>query len=172
MSGLGHKPTFATPLRHVWNVAVNRHSAPNVGNALKNGPSGAGMRRSGLCQNATLASEVIRIVPKFAPIIKIRYIASILWFPSRPLKGRDPCDFDTRSSAWPSSCPARRIAPTWPMGNRPRSSRLSTVPRPYSRLVRADEEGIGALSRHRAHAHHGATRSSGGQSCGRTAVTR
>jgi hypothetical protein len=36
MTGLGHVPTFATPLRYVWNAAVNRHSRPNVGNAAVN----------------------------------------------------------------------------------------------------------------------------------------
>ena len=47
-----------------------------------------------------------RPASKFAPIIKIRYTVLILWFRSRPPKGRDPCNFDTRSSAWPSSCHA------------------------------------------------------------------
>ncbi len=39
---LGHVPTFATPLRHVWKAAITRHSAPNVGNAAMIGPSSRG----------------------------------------------------------------------------------------------------------------------------------
>ncbi len=29
-SAVGHVPSFATPLRHVWKAAITRHSAPNV----------------------------------------------------------------------------------------------------------------------------------------------
>lgn len=33
MSVLGQSRTFRTPLRYVWNAAMNRHSGPNIGNA-------------------------------------------------------------------------------------------------------------------------------------------
>ncbi len=39
---LGHVPTFATPLRHVWKAAITRHSAPNVDKAAMIGPSPRG----------------------------------------------------------------------------------------------------------------------------------
>jgi hypothetical protein len=52
MSELGHEPTFAACQRNVWNATVNRHSAPNFGNAPVSEPkagiaSAARMQASG-----------------------------------------------------------------------------------------------------------------------------
>ena len=38
MSDSGHLPTFATPLRHVWNAPESRPSSPNLGYAWDNLP--------------------------------------------------------------------------------------------------------------------------------------
>ena len=38
MSESGHEPTFSTAWRSVWNAAISRHSAPNVGNVSNNLP--------------------------------------------------------------------------------------------------------------------------------------
>jgi len=56
-SELGHVPTFATPLRHVWKAAKTRHSAPNVGNAAMIGPSLGRGGASALCQQRTFKSR-------------------------------------------------------------------------------------------------------------------
>ena len=54
-SELGQNRRFGTPLRRVWNTAMNRHSVPNVGDPLVSVPSGAAERRSRMCHKYALA---------------------------------------------------------------------------------------------------------------------
>ncbi len=68
MTALGHEATFGMPLNRVRYAAVNRHSAPNVGNAPVSGPEALGQRRSELCQEATFDGFAPRV--DFSPSIR------------------------------------------------------------------------------------------------------
>jgi hypothetical protein len=59
MSRWGHSRTFATPLRHVWDAPMNRHSAPSVGKVAVNGPSFNRRGTATSCQKPTWAKFTI-----------------------------------------------------------------------------------------------------------------
>jgi hypothetical protein len=53
---LGQTTTFGAPFGHVWNAPMNRHSGPNVGNALVSGPETLSRRASAMCHEVTFGA--------------------------------------------------------------------------------------------------------------------